>query len=95
MVMASTTAIFGEIKQGIGSAYTQTRNPDAVVNHLHFCMVATAITWIYAAHAEQAPGRRYASDHTTEYAFADVRRALVSGSANLRINGEQGGDSPP
>ena len=68
---------FREIKQEIGSAYTQTRNPDAVVNHLHFCMAATAITWIYAAHLKQAPMRRSASENTTEYAFADVRRSLA------------------
>ncbi len=53
-----------------------------MVNHLQFCMVATAITWIYAAHAAQAPSRRYASDHTTEYAFADVRRSLANDIAN-------------
>jgi hypothetical protein len=68
---------FREIKQEIGSAHTQTRNPDAVTNHLHFCMLATAMTWIYAAHLNQAPARRYASEHTSEYAFADVRRALA------------------
>jgi hypothetical protein len=68
---------FREIKQEIGSAYTQTRNPDAVVNHLHFCMAATTITWIYAAHLKQAPARRYASENTTEFAFADARRALA------------------
>lgn len=68
---------FREIKQEIGSAATQTRNPDAVNNHLHFCMVATTLTWIYAAHLPQAPARRYASENTTEYAFADVRRSLA------------------
>jgi hypothetical protein len=73
---------FREIKQEIGSASTQTRNPDAVFNHLHFCMVATTLTWIYAEHLEQAPARRYASENTTEYAFADVRRALARDLAN-------------
>ena len=68
---------FREIKQEIGSAHTQTRNPDAVTNHLHFCMVATTLTWIYAAHLHQAPARRYASQNTTEFAFADVRRSLA------------------
>lgn len=68
---------FREIKQEIGSAHTQTRNPDAVMNHLHFCMAATTITWIYAAHLEQAPIRRYASENTSEYTFADVRRSLA------------------
>jgi len=68
---------FREIKQEIGSAHTQTRNPEAVTNHLHFCMAATTITWIYAEHLKQAPIRRYASKNTTEYAFADVRRSLA------------------
>jgi hypothetical protein len=68
---------FREIKQEIGSAHTQTRNPDAVTNHLHFCMAATTITWIYAAHLRQAPHRRYASQNTSEFAFADVRRTLA------------------
>jgi len=73
---------FREIKQEIGSASTQTRNPDAVFNHLNFCMVATTITWIYAEHLKQAPIRRYASQNTNEYAFADVRRALARQLAN-------------
>jgi hypothetical protein len=73
---------FREIKQEIGSAHTQTRNPNAVLNHLHFCMAATTITWIYAAHLKQAPIRRYASQNTTEYAFADVRRSLAKHLAN-------------
>jgi hypothetical protein len=68
---------FRELKQEIGSAHTQTRHPDAVFNHLNSCMVATTLTWIYAAHSQQAPARRYASDHTSEYAFADVRRSLA------------------
>jgi len=68
---------FREIKQEIGSSQTQTRNPDAVTNHLHFCMAATTIVWIYAEHLQQAPIRRYASQNTTEYAFADVRRSLA------------------
>ena len=68
---------FREIKQEIGSAHTQTRNPDAVFNHLNFCMTATTITWLYAEHLKQAPSRRYASKNTTEYTFADVRRSLA------------------
>jgi len=73
---------FREIKQEIGSAHTQTRNPDAVFNHLNFCMAATTITWIFAEHLKQAPIRRYASQSTTEYAFADVRRSLGKHLAN-------------
>jgi len=79
---------FREIKQEIGSAATQTRNPDAVSNHLQFCMAATAITWIYAAHLEQAPKRRYASQTTTEFAFADVRRALAKDLAEQGFGGD-------
>jgi hypothetical protein len=74
---------FREIKQEIGSAQTQTRNPDAVTNHLQFCMVATTITWIYGASLEQAPARRYAAARRTEYAFADVRRALAHDLADV------------
>ena len=39
---------FKEIKQEIGSAKSQTRNSEAVVNHLNFCMMATTLTWVYA-----------------------------------------------
>jgi len=73
---------FREIKQEIGSAYTQTRNPNAVTNHLQFCLMATTLTWIYAASQSQAPARRYTSDKTTEYAFADVRRILAQDIAD-------------
>jgi hypothetical protein len=68
---------FREIKQEIGSAETQTRTPEAVTNHLNFCMVATAITWIYGAQLAKAPPRRYATTKRTEYAFADLRRRLA------------------
>jgi hypothetical protein len=68
---------FREIKQEIGSAETQTRNPDAVTNHLNFCMAAATITWIYGAYLDKAPTRRYATAKRTEYAFADLRRALA------------------
>lgn len=68
---------FREIKQEIGSAYTQTRNPDAVVNHLQFCMAATTIVWLHAMDLSQPPSRRYYSKHTKQFAFADVRRDLA------------------
>ena len=35
--------------QRLGSAETQTRNPEAVTNHLQFCLVAITITGLYAA----------------------------------------------
>ena len=40
--------------------------------------MTTTITWISAAHRPQAPLRRYASEHATDYAFADVRRSLAN-----------------
>jgi hypothetical protein len=40
-------------------------------------MAATAITWIYGAHLEHAPPRRYSTTKRTEYAFADLRRRLA------------------
>jgi hypothetical protein len=45
-------------------------------------MVVTTLTWIHAEHLEQAPFRRYASENTTEYALADIRRALAKDRAN-------------
>lgn len=72
---------FKEIKQEIGSAKSQTRNPSAVTNHLQFCMAATTLTWIYADHMERTPARRYPSDTNTVYAFADVRRAIADAIA--------------
>ncbi len=49
----------------------------AVTHHRHFCMATTTITWIYSAHLHQAPPRRYATAKRTEYAYADLRRALA------------------
>jgi hypothetical protein len=73
---------FKEIKQEIGSARSQTRNPYAVTNHLQFCMLATTLVWIYAARLENAPKRRYANQKRTEYAFADVRRIIADEIGN-------------
>ncbi len=84
---------FREIKQEIGSAQTQTRNPDAVTNHLNFCLAATTITWLYAASLEQAPARRYAAGRRTEYAFADVRRALAHDLADVGFGVDCGNPS--
>ena len=61
--------------------YSEERK-EAVFNHLSFCMLATTLTWIYAEHLNQAPIRRYASQHTTKYTFADVRRSLAKQIAN-------------
>ena len=68
---------FKEIKQEIGSAKTQTRNPESVINHLNFCMMATTLTWIYADRLQTAPDRKYKIRGRASFAFSDVRRIIA------------------
>jgi len=70
-------ALFKELKRDIGSAETQTRHPQAVGNHLHFCMLATSVAWIYASRIEKTPTRRHAVDGRRHFAFSDVRRSIA------------------
>ena len=70
-------AFFKELKRDIGSAETQTRHPQAVSNHLHFCMLATTVAWIYASRIEKTPTRRHAVDGRRHFAFSDVRRSVA------------------
>ena len=67
-------AAFKELKQDIGSAETQTRNPKAVMNHLQFCMMATTVAWLYADRLDKTPSRRHAVEGRNHFAFSDVRR---------------------
>ena len=69
---------FKEIKQEIGSARSQTRNAFAVTNHLHFCMMATTVTWIYADRIKADPERRHVVRGRTSFAFSDVRRLIAN-----------------
>jgi len=68
---------FKEIKQEIGSSKSQTRNADAVINHLNFCMMATTLTWIYADRLQTAPDRKYKIRGRSSFAFSDVRRIIA------------------
>ncbi|HHB75780.1 MAG TPA: IS701 family transposase [Desulfobulbus sp.] len=68
---------FKEIKQEIGSSKSQVRNADAVMNHLHFCMMAATLTWIYADRLPKAPTRRHKVSGRTSFAFSDVRRDIT------------------
>jgi hypothetical protein len=68
---------FKEIKQEIGSGKTQTRNAHAVSNHLHFCLMATTLTWLYADRLQNAPDRRHKIRGRSAFAFSDVRRILA------------------
>jgi SRSO17 transposase len=70
-------ALFKELKRDIGSAETQTRNPQAVSNHLHFCMMATSVAWIYADRINKTPKRKHAVEGRRHFAFSDVRRLIA------------------
>ncbi len=70
-------ALFKELKRDIGSAETQTRHSQAVKNHLHFCMLATSVAWIYADRIAETPQRRHAVEGRRHYAFSDVRRSIT------------------
>lgn len=73
---------FKEIKQEIGSAKSQVRNADAVLNHLNFCMMATTLTWVYAAKLQNAPDRKYKIRGRSGFAFSDVRRIIAEAALN-------------
>jgi len=73
---------FKEIKQEIGSSKTQTRNSEAVSNHLNFCMMATTLTWVYADRLQDAPDRRHKIRGRASFAFSDVRRILAEAALN-------------
>ncbi|MFO7986092.1 MAG: transposase [Desulfatiglandaceae bacterium] len=73
---------FKELKQEIGSAQTQCRNPYAVLNHLNLCTMATSVIWIYAMQLDKTPKRRHAVNGRTHYAFSDVRRDISEAVMN-------------
>ena len=68
---------FKELKQDIGSQKTQARSKNAVTNHLHFCMMAVTLTWIYAARLGKQPSRRNSCSNRTSFAFSDVRYLIA------------------
>ena len=70
-------AAFKELKQDIGSIETQTRHPQAVTNRFHFCMMAMAVSWIYASRLEKTQERHHAVSGRRHFAFSDVRRSAA------------------
>jgi hypothetical protein len=68
---------FKEIKQEIGSSTTQTRTPDAVINHLSLCLMATTLIWVYADRLEKTPDRRHKIRGRSSFAFSDVRKMMA------------------
>ena len=73
---------FKEIKQKIGSARSQTRDAQAVTNHLQFCMMATSLTWIYADRLPYTPSRRHQVQGRSGFFFSDVRRLIAEAALN-------------
>lgn len=69
---------FKEIKQDIGSSRAQCRTKGAVRNHLDFCMMAAAVTWIYAMKDNSAPRRRHQVKGRQSFAFSDIRRRIAN-----------------
>ena len=69
---------FKEIKQEIGSSKSQTRNADAATNHLNLCMMAAALTRIYADRIKADSERRHIVEGRTGLAFSDVRRLIAN-----------------
>jgi len=68
---------FKELKQDIGSRTCQCRNAQAVINHLHLCMMASTLIWIYADRLKADPERRHKVKGRTSFAFSDVRRIIT------------------
>jgi hypothetical protein len=72
---------FKELKQEIGSQQTQARTPHAVTNHLHFCMMAITLSWIYCLRLHQPPQKRYSIKGREQFTFSDVRYAIAQVAA--------------
>ncbi|MCP4976594.1 MAG: transposase [Maribacter sp.] len=68
---------FKEIKQEIGSSKSQTRTAHAVMNHIHFSMMAATIVWIYGARLENIPERRHKVRGRNSFAFSDLRHIIA------------------
>ncbi len=47
------------------------------MNHLHFCMMAVSVGWIYASRLEKTPSRRHVVKGRNHFAFSDVRRLVA------------------
>jgi hypothetical protein len=74
-----------EIKQDLGSASRQAHTADAVTNHLHFCLMAATLTWIYADRIVPDPQRRHVVKGRTSFAFFDVRRLIADAALDPAI----------
>jgi len=73
---------FKEIKRDIGAGNSQTRNAQAVMNHLNFCMMAVTVTWLYAIKLENTIDRRHMVRGRNSFAFSDVRHIIAKAALN-------------
>ena len=77
---------FKEIKQDIGSSKSQTRNADAVINHLNFAIMAVTIVWIYGTRLENIPERRHKVKGRNSFAFSDLRHIIAKAALTDDFN---------
>ena len=77
---------FKEIKQDIGSSRSQTRNPNAVINHINFSLMAATITWIYGSRLENIPERRHKVKGRNSFAFSDLRHIIAKAALSNEFN---------
>ena len=62
---------------GCPSSKNQTRKTHAVMNHIHFAMMAATIVWIYDARLENVPDRRHKVKGRNSFAFSDLRHIIA------------------
>jgi IS4 transposase len=77
---------FKELKQEIGSQQTQARTSNAVTNHLHFCMIAITLSWIYCLRLNQPPPKRYRIKGREHFSFSDIRYAIAEAVAQKEFS---------
>ena len=58
------------------------RNEQSVKNHLNICMMAAAVTWVYAIKLENTPDRRHIVRGRNSFAFSDVRHIIAKAALN-------------
>jgi len=69
---------FKEIKHEIAALDSQCRNANAVENHFELCCFVTSMAWAYVLLTPKAPARMHPTSKSNAYAFADVRRQIIS-----------------
>lgn len=68
---------FKELKQDLGSRTCQSRNAQAVINHLNLCLMTSTLIWIYVDRLKANPQRRHKVKDRRSFAFSDIRRIIA------------------